>query len=261
MFAVHPSGAKGPPVSHPSSGSPFDPPSDGGTSPGSQHSAPNFGGGQTGQQHGAPQYTPAGGGMPQYTPAGGGAGYGGSPYSSPQQGGRRGKGRPPLWIGLVTLGLSLLVGLAAIIVFVMSLGSLGAITDSPSGDEQTLQADTEYHVYSSSASSVEDCTVYSPGFDSIDFTPTSPGTSQTATVDGEELSQLGTFTTAEEGAYRLSCTPYVDAQDVYVSDVGVGGALGGAAASIGLALLGGLLFVVGLILIIVNRVSASKNRG
>ena len=35
--------------------------------------------------------------------------------------------------------------------------------------------------------------------------------------------------------------------------------VGGAFAGIGLGLLGGLLFIVGIILIIVNRVSASKN--
>lgn len=71
---------------------------------------------------------------------------------------------------------------------------------------------------------------------------------------------LGTFETKEAGEYRLSCSPYVSNDSVYITDVGVGGMVGGAFAGIGLGLLGGLLFIVGIILIIVNRVSASKNR-
>ena len=268
------------------------------SSSGSQHSAPDFGGGwqqnqgapqsqppqtgsgssqqvpsygapgaaqqgpsQTGssqpsQSSGAPQYRPAGGGTPQFTPAGG---HQGGYQASPQGGGRKGKGKPPLWVGLVSLGLGVLLGIVGIVVFFATVvGGASSIAETPSGTTRTLEADTDYFVFSTSTSSVDECTIYTPEFDSMSLEIS--GTDQTATSDGETFSMLGSFETSEAGEYRLSCSPYVASSDVYITDVGVGGMLGGAFAGIGIGLLGGLLFIVGIVLIIVNRVTASKNR-
>lgn len=247
----------------------------GGSGSGSSHEVPSFGApsassSQQGQGGGAPQYRPAngGGGMPQYSPGGGQGGssqhgngqYGSTQYGGAQQGGRKGKGKPPLWVGLASLGLGLLLGIIAIIVFLTSVvGGANSIAETPSGTTRTLEADTTYYVFSTEATSVDECTIYTPDFDSKDLETS--GTDQTATSEGETFSMLGTFETEEAGEHRLSCSPYVSSDSVYITDVGVGGMLGGAFAGLGLGLLGGLLFVLGIILIIVNRVTASKNRG
>lgn len=258
-------------MSTPTNGSPQDSGSNGSSS-GSQRSAPNFGGGWQ-QNQGAPQSQPSQGdsgssqrvpsygapsssqqgqssGAPQYRPAGGGS----------SQGSRtEGKGKPPLWMGLVSLGLGVLLGIIAIIVFFTSIvGGAHDIADTPSGTTRTLEADTEYYVFATTTDSVDECSIYTPEFDTLELETS--GADQTATTDGEEFSLLGTFETKEAGEYRLSCSPYVSNDSVYITDVGVGGMVGGAFAGIGLGLLGGLLFIVGIILIIVNRVSASKNR-
>lgn len=278
-------------MSTPTNGSPQDSGSSDSSS-GSQHSAPNFGGGwqqnqgapqsqpsqgdsgssqqvpsygapsssQQGQSSGAPQYRPAGGGSgsgssPQFTPSGG---YQGGSYGSSQGSRPTGKGKPPLWMGLVSLGLGVLLGIIAIIVFFTSIvGGANDIADTPSGTTRTLEADTEYYVFATTTDSVDECSIYTPEFDTLELETS--GADQTATTDGEEFSLLGTFETKEAGEYRLSCSPYVSNDSVYITDVGVGGMVGGAFAGIGLGLLGGLLFIVGIILIIVNRVSASKN--
>lgn len=268
-------------MSTPTNGSPHDPHHGGDSASGSQHSAPSFGGGWQQNQHGdqsanggsgstpapsygAPSYgspSPPGqpdqNGTPQYRPAGGQ--YGGGH----QQGGtgRKGKGRPPLWVGLVSLGLGLLLGVIAIIVFITSIvGAVGDVADTPSGAEQALEEDTEYFVFSTGTDSVDECTVYTPQYDSIDL-EMSGNMDQTVTDNDQTFRLVGTFTTQEEGDYSVSCSPYVADDEMHISDAGIGGAVGGTLASVGLGLLGGLLFILGIILIIVNRVSASKNRG
>ena len=281
-------------MSTPINGSPHDP-HDGraagsGSGAGSQHSAPDFGGwqqdqnggtgssaapsygapsfggspsgasGQQAQSSGAPQYRPAGGGTPQYTPAGG---QYGTQYGGHQQGGtgRKGRGRPPLWVGLTSLLLGLTLGLIAIIVFFASVvGSVGSIANAPSGTQQVLDDGTRYYVYSTGTDPVDRCTVYTPGYDSMEL-ELSDDSGQTMTDDDQTFRMLGSFTTEEEGQYRVSCMPYVADDEMRISDAGVGGMVGGTLASIGLGTLGGLLFLLGLILIIVNRVTASKSRG
>ena len=276
-------------MSTPTSGSPQDSGSSGSSS-GSQHSAPNFGGGwqqnqgapqsqpsqggsgssqqipsygapsslqhgssQQGQGSGAPQYRPAGGGSPQFTPAGG--------YQGGSQGSRpKGKGKPPLWVGIVSLVLGIVLGGIAIIVFFVTIfGAVSSIADTPSGSTRTLEAETEYYVFSDDVTSVDSCSIYSPEFNTLELD--TEGVNQTAESGDETFTLLGTFTTEEAGEYRVSCSPFVSEDSMYISDAGIGGAVGGSLAAVGLGLLGGLLFVVGIVLIIVNRVTASKNRG
>lgn len=278
-------------MSTPTNGSPQDSGSSDSSS-GSQHSAPNFGGGwqqnqgapqsqpsqggsgssqqvpsygapssssQQSQSSGAPQYRPTGGGSgssPQFTPSGG---YQGGSYGSSQGNRPKGKGKPPLWMGLVSLGLGLLLGVIAIIVFFVTIfGAVNSIADTPSGANRTLEADTEYYVFSDDATSVDSCDIFSPEFNTLELE--TEGTNQTAESGDETFTLLGTFETEEAGEYRISCSPYVSGDSIYVSDAGIGGAVGGSLAAVGLGLLGGLLFIVGIVLIIVNRVSASKNR-
>lgn len=175
------------------------------------------------------------------------------PQPRHQQGGKR-RGRPPLWVGLGLLGLgavALVIGV--VVVFTSIAGGITQVAGARPDAQQRLEAGTEYTIYTDSTRDAGPCTVFDPDFDIIDVR-TADGR-RTVTYEDRTYRQLGSFTTTDAGSYQISCEG-VPGGELRVSEVNVGeilrGALGGAIA----LLLGGLLVVVGIILVIVHRVTA-----
>lgn len=227
----------------------------------------------------APQFRPAGGQDWQQQPAQGG-GYGGpggmqnqNPYQSggqnaygsgkgfQPQGDRKSiKGTPPLWLGITLAVLGPVLGLIMIIVSFVTLG--GTVTDfanAPSGSTQSLEADTDYWIMSGDGTTfVSSCSVYDPESNSIDVDVTPSSSASTETQDSS-MNLVGTFTSQDAGDYSVYCSDLAGS-DTYVVEGNIGGILGGAAGIIGGILLGLLLLVIGIVLIIINRVTASRRR-
>lgn len=172
-----------------------------------------------------------------------------------QQGGKR-RGRPPLWVGLGLLGLGAVAFVIGLIVMLSSIvGGVAQVAEARPAAEQRLEAGTEYSIFTDSMQDAGPCTVFDPDFDIIDVE--SPAGRRTVTSEDRTFLQLGSFTATDAGSYQVSCDG-VHGGELYVTDVHVGGILRDALGGVIALLLGGLLVVVGIILVIVNRVTARR---
>lgn len=231
-----------------------------------QHSAPQFGGAasdapQYGQQPAAGQYPPAGqqsySSTPQYQPA---AGQGGYPQQNPGQSGQKVKGTPPLWLGIVVTIAGPVIGILALIISLVSLGStVSEYAEAQPGSTHTLEADQDYWIVSGDGSTtVSSCTVSGPDAGTVDVN-VNPSTSASAQTGDTDMNLVATFTSGEAGDYNVYCSGLMST-DTYVIEANLGGIMAGAMGIVGGLLVGGLIFVVGIVLIIINRVTASRRR-
>ncbi|MDO5619768.1 hypothetical protein [Kocuria sp.] len=199
-----------------------------------------------------PQYQRPGDQQPQYMPASG-PGVG-SPYSPPPA---PAKGKPPLWVGIVITCLAPLVAVVGIILaFVIGQSQLTQeIADAQPGISHELTGGTVHTLMAPQSDAVlaSDCSIYNPDYDSVPIT-TGYGTTETR-PDGEVYAEVGEFTTDQDGTYRILCSTSMDTVALegngYLS-IGLG--------SLAAVLIAGLIGVVGIALIIVNRVTASRAR-
>lgn len=238
----------------------------------SSPSAPQFGGAAAGSQYGQsnqnvqghqPDSDPTrnqasyGGGAPQYQPATNQGSY--QPQGGPGTG-QKIKGKPPLWLGIALAIAGPVIGILALIVSLVAVGSaVSDFTNAEAGSSHTLEADQTYWIASGDGStSVSNCSVFGPGSSSIDVN-TNPSTNTSAEANGESWNIVGEFTSDEAGDYSVYCSGLLPT-DTYVVEANAAGIVGGVLGLIGGILVGGLIFLVGIVLIIINRVTASRRR-
>lgn len=232
------------------------------------HHHPSHQSGSSGYQ-GAPQYVrpPAYDRSAYYTP---GSSYGPSapangtpPY--PSAGGPNGswpaqgpvKGSPPLWVGILALALSPVLAVGGIILSLV-FGSQELdreLAAAQPGVTEELDASTMHTLYAPAGESVvaSDCQVYGPEYDPI-YVSDSYSTS-TEERAGESYQEIGEFTTTDAGRYRVSCEGSSDLLAIEGNGyVWIG--LGSLFSVLGAGVLG----VLGVVLIVVNRISASRRR-
>ncbi|NKE08456.1 MULTISPECIES: hypothetical protein [Kocuria] len=190
--------------------------------------------------------------------------YGQSPSGQqPQGSGQKIKGTPPLWLGITLAVAGPLLGILLLVISVVSMaGTAQDMANAESGSTHTLEAEQSYWVMSAdptvSSGSAGSCSIYDPQTNSIEFEATETSTSASSD-DGQSVTVLGTFTSADAGEYDIYCSGLASS-DLYVAKANISGLVGGAVGILGGILLGGLLFLVGIVLIIVNRVTASRRR-
>lgn len=189
----------------------------------------------------------------------GGDQYPGSQYQ--QSSGQKIKGTPPLWLGITLAVAGPLLGILMLVISVVAVsGTVQEMADAQSGTTQTLEAEQSYWVLSGDpAVSDATCSVYDAQANSIPFEANTSTATTTSTDSGQSATVLGTFTSTDAGEYDIYCSG-VASSDLYVAQADVGGLVGGAVGILGGILLGGLLFLVGIVLIIINRVTASRRR-
>lgn len=178
----------------------------------------------------------------------------------PNGSGQKIKGTPPLWLGITLAVAGPLLGIIILIISVLGLGStVNNIAESTPGSSQTLEADQDYWIMSDAGTSqVDSCSVYDPSSNSIAVN-SDPSTSASTESNGQSWELVGTFTSTDAGDYSVYCSG-LQTSNTYVVPAAMGGILGGVFGIIGGILLGGLLFLVGIVLIIINRVTASRRR-
>lgn len=192
-----------------------------------------------------------------------GQAYGGANQTGgyqPQGGPKKIKGTPPLWLGITLTIAGPVIGILALIISLVALaGTVSEMTDAQSGSSQTLEANTDYWILAGDGStSVSSCSVYGPDSSAIDVN-VSPNSEASAQSGSTEVTMVATFTSEEAGDYSVYCDGILSS-DIYVAEANLGGILGGTFGLIGGILIGGLIFLIGITLIIINRVTASRRR-
>lgn len=177
-----------------------------------------------------------------------------NPYNAPPP---RVKGRPPLWLGIVTACLAPVIGVICLIAaFVVGYQQLDReMSDAVPGVTQELEAGTLHGLYVPSDTGVQasDCQIYSPSLGTPALSPSTSGT--TLSRHGVEYTEIAEFTTSESGTYRTVCvgssdTIAIRGDGFIVIGLGLFGSF----------LIGGFVLVIGIVLIVINRVSASRRR-
>lgn len=220
------------------------------------------------EYQGAPQYSPP----PQYQrPTSQQPHHQGQPYPGPQHfqgpGGSQPspyapppapvKGKPPLWLGIVVLCLApVLAVLGLVVAIVIGQQQMDQeISESIPGTAHQLEANTIYTLYAPEDDGVQasGCTVLNPERDQITLSPNAT-TTQTD-PDGVTYQEIGEFTTDQAGSYLTLCAGSFDT----VVLAGTGFVTMGLGLI--LAILVGLgLGAVGIVLIVINRVTAARAR-
>lgn len=223
---------------------------------------------QNPERQGAPQYS----GPAQYQrPAPQQPQYQGQPYQRPHSmygaGGQPpspyalppapAKGKPPLWLGIVVTCLAPVLAVAGLILaFVIGQQQLDReMAEADPGIAQELRAGTLYTLYTPEEDAVaaSGCSVVNPNFEPVTLIPSS--TTTQADPDGVVYQETGEFTTDQAGTYRILCDGSFDtvalAGDGFVT-VGLG-ALASILAGLGLG-------AVGIVLIVINRITAARAR-
>ncbi|KAA9394341.1 hypothetical protein FCK90_07670 [Kocuria coralli] len=208
------------------------------------------------QYQGAPPYQAGPNGSAHY-PAHGSGQYNQpyqDPYSPPPA---RAKGSPPLWVGILVTCLGPVLGVIGIVLsFVFGVQQLDReMREAQPGSVHELSADVTHTLYAPSgdAISAAGCSIYGPDFEAITLTGTSSPTELSR--DGESYVEVGEFTTTSSGTYRTTCPGSSDLVAIEGN-----GYLTLGLGVIGSLLIGGITCVIGIVLIIVNRVTASRRR-
>lgn len=138
-------------------------------------------------------------------------------------------------------------------------GTVREMADAEPGRTHTLAADQDYWIMSGDGSTSQgSCSVYDPNINSVPVN-VNPNTSASTTLEDQTWNMVGTFTSTDAGEYSVYCSD-LSSSSTYVVEANMGGIVGGVLGILGAILLGGLLFLVGVVLIIVNRVTASRRR-
>lgn len=193
--------------------------------------------------------------QPAYPPPNGHGGFGlNRPSGMPPAPVR---GKPPLWSGIVVLCLAPLVfAVGLIIAFVVGAQQLNQeFADSATGLSHELDGGTMHTLYApeDDATLASDCTIFAPDFSSVSVSPAYNPDQRDK--DGVTYSEVGEFTTTDDGTYRITCR---GTSSVAVIE-------GNGYVTIGLGLIASILIsivigIVGIAMIVINRVTASRAR-